>query len=363
MTGARIQAGLFCASALVLAATALPADASGPAAGSVAPSVAHVDQGLTAVSADSRSDAWAIGYRGDRPVVKHWDGATWASVPVQQPGTAANELHAVDALSPTDVWVVGEYGSGSGDLPLVEHWDGTGFTVVPILNPSSQSAALWGISAVSSTNIWAVGDKGGADPSLIEHWDGTRWRVVASPTGGTQYVGLAGVTAISRHDVWASGANIDHWNGRRWRVVTTLQDGSLTDLSGDSATDVWGVGPATSPDGFAEHWDGNSWSLVLTSCSYSDFGGVAAVAADDVWVVGECTGQQFGHQRVAIYHWNGSTWRHLRNPHPGQLSGVSAVSANNAWAVGSHFTKRSSFRKNLIEHWDGTSWTAYRATG
>ena len=69
---------------------------------------------LTGVSADSASDAWAVGSEnaeangvGAKPVIDHWNGTAWSQVTA--PATAGNtaSLAAVSASSGTDAWAVG----------------------------------------------------------------------------------------------------------------------------------------------------------------------------------------------------------------------------------------------------------------
>lgn len=56
--------------------------------------------------------------------------------------------------------------------------------------------------------------------------------------------------------------------------------------------------------------------------------GVAAVASNDVWAVGD-NGQ--------TQYWNGAAWSRVSAPYPGlggSFNGVAAVSASDVWAVG-----------------------------
>jgi hypothetical protein len=46
---------------------------------------------------------------GNALVVEHWNGTAWRKTPAR----GGSELRAVTAISPTDVWAVGERASGS----------------------------------------------------------------------------------------------------------------------------------------------------------------------------------------------------------------------------------------------------------
>ncbi len=88
----------------------------------------------------------------------------------------------VDAFSPTDAWVVGDY---SEIFPYAQHWDGTSWTELPPQDSrgSEPEDILWGVAEVSLADVWAVGSAiSDEDPgsTLIEHWDGSDWSIVAS---------------------------------------------------------------------------------------------------------------------------------------------------------------------------------------
>jgi hypothetical protein len=162
---------------------------------------------LTGVSGDSASDVWAVGFtRGQQGVIAetlHFNGTTWSSVPV--PSSFGTQLSAVTALSPTNVWAVGN--TAGGRATLIEHFDGKSWSIISSPNASTgsilDSNALTGIAAASANNIYAVGFfsdptiDGGFERTLIEHWDGTSWSIVSSPNGTTGHDQLFGVTIRS----------------------------------------------------------------------------------------------------------------------------------------------------------------------
>src|SRR5207247_2139174 len=127
-----------------------------------------------------------------------------------------------------DVWAVG----ARGRRPLVEHWDGRLWRVVS--TPDVGPSALYGVAALGPDDIWAVGTRqafhfidSGPHGALIEHWDGIRWSVVrdADPDPTEELV-LLGVAVHTHDDAWAVGWNfhkknrcIEHWYGRRWNLV------------------------------------------------------------------------------------------------------------------------------------------------
>lgn len=158
---------------------------------------------------------------------------------------------------------------------------------------------------------------------------------------------------ISDTDAWAVGgywpggqALIEHWDGTSWTISPTADvalesksskgtpdgglDGGFYGVAAIASDDVWVVG-----DSF-QHWDGTAWSLVLQQGRYF---AVAAIATNDVWAVGS-----------DIRHWDGTSWSVVPSP-TGVLADVAAISANDIWAVG------SLYGPSLIVHWDGTTWS------
>ena len=125
---------------------------------------------VVAVAAD---DVWAVGWTGsnnfdDENIAMHWDGSSWTIVPTPQPGDGIDRLFAIDAAAPNDVWATGSYGDPQGSyLSSILHWDGTSWSSVP--NPCHTYGGLTGITAISPTNVWAVGN------ATTCHYDGTTW--------------------------------------------------------------------------------------------------------------------------------------------------------------------------------------------
>jgi len=145
---------------------------------------------------------------------------------------------------------------------------------------------LVSIAVLSANDSWAVGsynNDASIDQTLIEHWNGTSWSVVPSPNVGTNYNQLQGVAAVSANDVWAVGGYF-------------TSDGIYQTL--------------------IEHWDGTSWSVILSANpgeGADAFAGVAVVSANDVWAVGFYE-DNVGPSQTLIEHWNGTSWSVVGSP-------------------------------------------------
>lgn len=254
-----------------------------------------------------------------------------------------------------------------------------GHSHIPVLGELS------GTAAVSPSDVWAVGGYpfGGAYVPLAEHWDGHAWTRVPTPEpAGTRTSYLLAVTAVSADDVWAAGADvlsdgitmrtlIEHWNGRAWHLVASPSlDGDWNMLNGIDAVaadDVWVVGDGgtdASISTLVEHWDGHRWKIVpspnVTGVQVNQLNQVTAVSADDIWTVGydAVLGVQYS---TLAEHWNGHRWKVVKTPNlhdPNfDLQAVTAVATDEVWAVGSYWSNDEQRFNTLAERWDGDRWT------
>lgn len=167
-----------------------------------------------------------------------------------------------------------------------------------------------GVAMLGPDNAWAVG-RGKDAHALVEHWNGTAWTVAAVP-------------APSVPSGW------------------TFASATLTGVSARSATDIWAVGSVTANRSgstqtrpLALHYDGTSWAGTPTPANATVtvstvLNAVTAVAANDVWSVGDIsdtTGQTPVGGTLTM-HWNGSVWSRVAGPNGASgsslLTGVSA---------------------------------------
>ena len=317
------------------------------------------DNILKGVSGSASSDVWEVGYYAfgtwKRTLIEHWNGTDWSIVPSPNPNNRINELNGVVAISPSDAWAVGGTHSGNGpdQTTLILHWDGTSWSIVPSSSPGSGGQnELFAVAANSPNDVWAVGSfthSGQFAQTLIEHWDGTSWSVIPSANVPGAFNELYGVVALGPNNVWAVGywghvsfgfsTLIEHWDGNSWSIVPSPNssgDNFLQAVSATGPSDIWAVGWSRNPFNFQtgtliEHWDGNSWSQVLgfgvepSSAAY----GVAAVSPGDAWAVGD------GGGLALIGRWNGSSWSVFPSPNvTGRLLATTAITPCDVWAVG-----------------------------
>lgn len=209
---------------------------------------------------------------------------------------------------------------------------------------------------------------------------GSTWSTVPSSTYPTD---VRGLEVISPSDAWAVGSHsrnavttvAEHWDGNSWTLVSTpnpgLGDNSLKSVSAVGPSDVWAVGydmpnaRRTTMEQFntlTEHWDGSSWSVVGSpnvGTASNSLTGVQALSSTDVWAVGYHGVAGGGQRRTLIEHWNGSSWSVVSSVDPASMSNsllaVSGTSADDVWAAGDNSDGRG--YSPLLEHWDGTRWS------
>lgn len=302
---------------------------------------------LSGVYARAANDVWAVGDDSSAStplatLILHWTGTKWIQVPSPDPGATGNELTAVSADSATDAWAVGTIlASGGVTDTLILHWNGKSWSQVSSPTPVNSYLNLAGVSAISASNAWAVGtyynNTTNTYDSLTLHWNGSSWSQVASPNpDATGENRLNAVSADGANDVWAVGSLcstvsglcafsdestlILHWNGTKWAKVTSPSPSTkasfLNGVSADpaSAKDAWAVGWYTNTSGADDtltvRWNGTKWSQVTApnpSASTNFLRAVATISQSDALAVGVESSASGIFDTLGL-HWTGTTW-------------------------------------------------------
>jgi len=284
------------------------------------PGVGSNGGSLGGIAAVATNNLWAVGTTSDQSgtrqaLIAQWNGTQWSPVPSPAPSQEGGGLGSVSAISASDIWAVGTYYTNGSNNTLAEHWDGSQWTLVPTPNPQAGGNYLSSVVALSSTDAWAVGGSfsgTGAALTLVEHWDGTQWSVVNSPNPGTGYNDLMGMAALSATNIWAVGNAYNHHKARTKTLI--------------------------------EHWDGAQWSVVKSPNVFQErnfLSQVATLSATNIWAVGYSQNQGgiTAPEHTLIEHWNGTNWRMMSSPNPGQnhniLNAVTEVpGSNQVWTIG-----------------------------
>src|SRR5262249_38954672 len=156
---------------------------------------------LTGVSATSSSDVWAVGLAVRNglkgALAMHWDGTTWAVVPMPSIPGRSITMYGVTAIAADDAWAVGntEITHANAATPIAMHWDGSTWAFVA--PPHVDGAFLTAVSGTAAGDVWAVGSiETFPYTTVILHWDGASWSVSTSPNPGDSGNSLVAVQAI-----------------------------------------------------------------------------------------------------------------------------------------------------------------------
>ena len=110
-------------------------------------------------------------------------GGGWALQHAPMLGTADNTYGAVAAVSPADVWTVGNFlpdakgANPDATLATAAHYDGARWTQTPVPHAGPNFNTLFGVAA-TGRRAWAVGVALGRHyfaHSLIDTWNGSAW--------------------------------------------------------------------------------------------------------------------------------------------------------------------------------------------
>ena len=202
---------------------------------------------LSTAAASGPDDVWgfgATGTLGQTPWAVHYNGKSWAQVPISViPDAASGSAAGGD-------WVTGTVAT----QPLkvaVAHWSkGTWRTVAlpKISVPKGERMRPGYIAAVTPSNVWttislARSAYGAPASTILLHWNGKSWSPVALPKAvNADVYGLASdghggawVASYTKNDVGVllSGLVMLHYSGGHWtRVAVPVKTGFVTNLIG-----------------------------------------------------------------------------------------------------------------------------------
>jgi hypothetical protein len=290
--------------------------------------------------AASRPDAAALAASASawKLVYKHHYGAP----------TAQNGFNTIVAPSRRQAWAFGGSDNFTG-RPIAAHWTGGRWRPAPL--PAGLTDEVDAVSASSPSNVWAVVRLGQA----VLRWNGHRWSVAKSwhMSGEVQ---LTGVTALSPTDVWvfgsggfAGGLGTWHYNGHTWKHLTRGAAVGIAMASAVSSSDMWAIGSLSAPLDSIVHYSHGRWQRVSAALvGHHEFNAILALSATNVWVIATPPTNQ---TITYLMHFNGHGWSRVRVPgtaaQDGQLVGLDADGHGGFWAV----TARRILHRNAAGRW------------
>ena len=199
----------------------------------------------------SGTKGWAVGetntdgVRG--PFVARFDGNSWTEYPADLRGQVTT-LSAVSAASPSDVWAVGSFDvptlvAPSATAARIIHFNGRGWSVIDQPAAGRAGTVLNHVAVISAQDVWAAGQNG--TNALLLHFDGTSWSEVAPPVTGA----VLTIEGTKSDDVWAVSSNAYlHFDGKGWTAIAAanmLGTSERRAVAVVGPCDVWSVGSLT----------------------------------------------------------------------------------------------------------------------
>lgn len=184
------------------------------------PSWVLKNDGPVTIAVFSRTNVWFFGVEapGAPGLAAHYNGRSWAKVPVPAAGPT------VSALSPTDIWGLGTVPRHQNTYVLV-HWNGRRWTAVRL--PKETSDAFEGpMLALGPANAWVarqVEAKPGGPIATVAllNWNGRRWHTVKPPIPGGEVTAMA---QDGHGGLWAAAAKgvfrFYHLHSGRWTAYS-----------------------------------------------------------------------------------------------------------------------------------------------
>lgn len=165
----------------------------------------------------NKNSGWIVGCDIDNEdassVLLYWNGTRWEKISLRDfLGRDIFCLTAVNAISESDVWIVGK---DKYPKTILLHWDGSKWGEI---SPPDDMLSPHTISATENNDVW-VSSTSTADSEIILHWNGEYWTQFELPIAHSVVFAqrTSALLAISPNDVWAGGKQLFHWDGKNWK--------------------------------------------------------------------------------------------------------------------------------------------------
>jgi hypothetical protein len=282
---------------------------------------------LSGAAMVSNDDGWIVGENSGYALILRYQASRW----LPQPATVAHSwLQAVAFAGTQHGWAVGYHvmdGPPPTDTPtartlsteaLILHYqEGHWSRVIPSI---AIRGTLTKIRLVSADDWWALNYQGESGQLNLIHYNRGVWSLLPLPPDVTDAHGLA---VAGPDDIWIGMAGgVMHMHG------TAREQSSQSINANLLALDL--------------HEPRNGWAAGLTFCG-------TPTSTSPV-----CD------QRVALYHYDGTTWAPAATDAHGELDAVAMTSSDDIWAAGSTLNKTES--ASLILHYQNGEWQQYATT-
>ncbi|MGH2496591.1 MAG: hypothetical protein ACRDIV_17975, partial [Ktedonobacteraceae bacterium] len=119
---------------------------------------------FSALATVSARDVWVVGgsfgSTSGQSLIAHWDGTSWSIV---KSPDAQSILSSMAVISSNNIWAVGDttgngHGYGQVAQPRIEHWNGAQWKIVNSPGVPFYNSILSAVVAISPNDVWAVGE-------------------------------------------------------------------------------------------------------------------------------------------------------------------------------------------------------------
>jgi hypothetical protein len=268
---------------------------------------------LLSVTAPTKNDAWAAGAAGASPVILNWNGKSWKSVKV--PGTAGFEpgqFGAVQATSPSDVWITG--GVAYSATGRAHVWNGKTWRTLALPTSNFGDSAV-----VGAADVWGYPIDGQGcytvpgQASCLYHWNGAQW--TETKIAGVYSTGLT----AGGHHAWLLG---------------------LTDIRNPGSSNPTGI-PV-----IYEATNGKLRKVPAPAARIQSYDSIAAAPNGQLWIEASLATEK---APATLFHWTGKRWTETAIP---ELIGGFFAVVSGAMAYDG---KEGVWIGGLL-HWTGSKW-------
>jgi hypothetical protein len=297
---------------------------------------------ITAVWGSSATDVYAGGLNGSAPIVRHYNGTTWSTMPAPPTTTVAAGTTSMGRVLVSGGALIDPLDPSAGTIASVFDFDGAAWIDLK-----------WPTTNIDGRSLWMS-----ATGALYGTIDG-RARAYRFP-GSIRFDEplpnkppedeVVRVTAHTSNEAYAltldtttpRGGFLYAYNGRKWSKDSGVTASAVVDVQAAPDGSVYVLEQGV---GLRKRTGPNAWVTVVATPAAADE--LWTVALDDVWVNTRSGGTS------VLSHWNGTTLTQCGTcSFPTVVNAISGTSSSNLYAIGSQ-----SPAEGFIAHWDGTAWS------
>jgi hypothetical protein len=257
----------------------------------------------------STTSAWAAynlpgggGVSDSGPALTEYTNGAWATAGTSPSGPIGQwNFTAIREITPTNVWAAAQgAANGFGYEPYLWHYDGTTWATIPL--PPAMDNAPNAINGDASGDLFLASINNAGELQLSS-WNGIFVTLIA--TAQYAHWQVNDLVVFSANNVWVlltqygTTAVVAQWNGSRFALHDLPTEpgqpsSRATQFSGNSPSDLWAIGPTA-----IWHDDGNWQPYLYEGMGTVTLSGIAELAKNFVIATGS---QNSNDASVALYY-------------------------------------------------------------